>query len=85
MHARTHVCLRTLSLSHTHPPTLSPCLPQIPREDKNGAGRVFLQYAEAADAARAHSELCKRKFGENFITARFYPDVPFQSGVYNLP
>ena len=45
---------------------------------------MFLLYTNTEDAQRAFTELGKRKFGDSYITARLYPDLPFFSSRYNL-
>ncbi|KAJ6842874.1 splicing factor U2af large subunit A-like isoform X1 [Iris pallida] len=59
----------------------------IPRPSSSGevtagVGKVFLEYADNAGAARAKAALHGRKFGGNTVTAVHYPEDRFSSGDY---
>ncbi|XP_024982811.1 splicing factor U2af large subunit B-like isoform X2 [Cynara cardunculus var. scolymus] len=59
----------------------------IPRPDPNGEqipglGKVFLEYAESSDCAKAKDSLGGRKFGGNVVTAVYYPEDKYLQGDY---
>ncbi|KAG6468239.1 hypothetical protein ZIOFF_072812 [Zingiber officinale] len=60
----------------------------IPRPSQTGemipgVGKVFLEYANIADSARAKVALHGRRFGENVVCAAYYPEEKFSSGDYD--
>ncbi|KAL8557020.1 hypothetical protein ACS0TY_004481 [Phlomoides rotata] len=60
----------------------------IPRPLPNGemvpgAGKVFLEYADAESAVKARQGLNGRKFGGNEVVAVFYPENKFSEGDYS--
>ncbi|CAI9303336.1 unnamed protein product [Lactuca saligna] len=59
----------------------------IPRPDPNGEhvhglGKVFLEYSEPSDCAKAKDSLGGRKFGGNVVTAVYYPEDKYLQGDY---
>ncbi|KAK9068815.1 hypothetical protein SSX86_012931 [Deinandra increscens subsp. villosa] len=59
----------------------------IPRPDPNGEqvhglGKVFLEYADPSDCAKAKDSLGGRKFGGNVVTAVYYPEDKYFEGEY---
>ncbi|XP_076922039.1 splicing factor U2af large subunit A-like isoform X2 [Bidens hawaiensis] len=59
----------------------------IPRPDPNGGqvvglGKVFLEYADPSDCAKAKDSLSGRKFGGNVVTAVYYPEDKYYQGEY---
>eukprot|EP00244_Chara_vulgaris_P012085 TRINITY_DN6254_c0_g1_i2.p1 TRINITY_DN6254_c0_g1~~TRINITY_DN6254_c0_g1_i2.p1 ORF type:complete len:149 (+),score=30.32 TRINITY_DN6254_c0_g1_i2:3-449(+) len=51
-------------------------------EDAPGVGKVFVEYSDAAAAAKAKASLHGRKFGGNTVIATFYPEDKFSRGEY---
>mmetsp|Transcript_11677 Transcript_11677/g.18710 ORF Transcript_11677/g.18710 Transcript_11677/m.18710 type:complete len:419 (-) Transcript_11677:254-1510(-) len=49
-----------------------------------GLGKVFLQYATKEDAARARATLHGRRFSENLVEARFFPEDRFLAKDYGF-
>jgi hypothetical protein len=43
-------------------------------------GKVFLEYATAADAAAANRELDGRQFGESVVVTSYYPEADYVGG-----
>ncbi|KAJ0735293.1 putative RNA recognition motif domain, U2 snRNP auxilliary factor, large subunit, splicing factor [Helianthus annuus] len=59
----------------------------IPRPDPNGEqvdglGKVFLEYGDPSDCAKAKDSLGGRKFGGNVVTAVYYPEDKYFQGEY---
>ncbi|XP_074592825.1 splicing factor U2af large subunit B [Curcuma longa] len=59
----------------------------IPRPSQTGevipgVGKVFLEYANITDSARAKVALHGRRFGENVVCAAYYPEEKFSIGDY---
>ncbi|XP_074591495.1 splicing factor U2af large subunit A-like [Curcuma longa] len=60
----------------------------IPRPSQTGevipgVGKVFLEYANITDSARAKVSLHGRRFGENVVCAAYYPEEKFSTGDYD--
>ncbi|XP_072999166.1 splicing factor U2af large subunit A-like isoform X1 [Typha latifolia] len=47
-----------------------------------GVGKVFLEFSDATGSSRAKAALHGRKFGENVVSAAYYPEDKFLSGDY---
>ncbi|WOL13342.1 splicing factor U2af large subunit B isoform X2 [Canna indica] len=56
--------------------------PSLTGELIPGVGKVFLEYANIADSARAKVALHGRRFGENVVCAAYYPEDKFSTGDY---
>jgi len=53
---------------------------QIPRLQQPGRGKIFLEYATAADAAKASGELAGRQFGNSYVETSYYSEEDFRKG-----
>ncbi|CAL9189240.1 unnamed protein product [Musa hybrid cultivar] len=49
----------------------------------SGVGKVFLEYANVTDSARAKVSLHGRRFGENVVSATYYSEEKFATGDYD--
>lgn len=57
--------------------------PKASEENVPGLGKVFLEYNDVQEAAKAHGVLNGRKFGGNTVTAVYYPEAKFSRGEYD--
>ncbi|CAL9071264.1 unnamed protein product [Musa textilis] len=48
----------------------------------SGVGKVFLEYANVSESARAKVALHGRRFGENVVSAAYYSEEKFSTGDY---
>lgn len=57
--------------------------PKASGEDVPGLGKVFLEYSDGTEAAKAKAILNGRKFGGNTVLAVYYPEDKFSRGEYD--